>query len=97
MKIIIHELAAKEFNDSIEWYELQSRGLGRKFKKAVVETVNKVKKNPTWYLTEEDKIFKVYIPGFPFKILYTINDEEIIIWAISHLHRKPWYWQNRRM
>lgn len=97
IKILIHELAAKEFDDSIEWYELQSRGLGKKFKNVVIETINKVKKNPTWYLTEEDRIYKAYTPGFPFKILYTISEKEIIIWSISHLHRKPWYWQNRML
>lgn len=28
MQIRIHELAAKEFDEAIEWYELQSKGLG---------------------------------------------------------------------
>jgi len=26
MKVKIHELATKEFDEAVEWYELQSRG-----------------------------------------------------------------------
>ena len=28
MNVEIHELASKEFDDAIEWYEMQSKGLG---------------------------------------------------------------------
>lgn len=55
MKIKIHELASKEFDEAIEWYELQSKGLGKRFKKAVIERINKIKRNPNWYLIEADK------------------------------------------
>jgi hypothetical protein len=77
MQIRIHELAAKEFDEAIEWYELQSRGLGKRFKHTVIEQMNQIKK-------------------FPYKLLFTIDDNNnIIIWAIAHMHRKPWYWQSR--
>ena len=45
MKINIHELAAKEFDEAIEWYELQSKGLGRRFKKSVIDQLKKIKQN----------------------------------------------------
>ena len=95
MKINIHELAAKEFDEAIDWYENQSKGLGKRFRKSVVEQIKKIKKNPNWFLIEDDNIYKAYIPKFPYKILFTLDNERIIIWAISHMHRKPWYWQSR--
>jgi len=95
LKVEINELAALEFDDAIAWYEMQSRGLGERFKSEVIEQVRKIKKNPTWFLVEENSVYKAFIPKFPYKILYTIEESRIIIWAIAHLHRKPWYWQNR--
>ena len=95
MKIEIVELASQEFDDAIDWYEMQSIGLGNNFKKQVMAQVKKIKANPTWFLVEEEPIYKVFIPKFPYKILYTVEDKKIIIWAIVHLHRKPWYWQSR--
>jgi len=37
MPVKIHELAVKEFKEAAEWYELQSEGLGKQFKKSVIE------------------------------------------------------------
>lgn len=95
MKINIHELAAKEFDEAIDWYESQSKGLGKRFKKSVMDQIGKIKKNPNWFLIEVNDIHKAYIPKFPYKILFTFYKDEITIWAIAHMHRKPWYWQSR--
>lgn len=42
MKVKIHEIAVKEFDDAVEWYENQSKGLGRRFKKSVTEQIRTV-------------------------------------------------------
>ncbi len=95
MKIEIHELAVNEFNDAIDWYELQVKGLGKRFKKTVKNQIQKIKRHPTWFLKEADYIHKAYVPKFPYKILFTVKENGIVIWAIAHMHRKPWYWQSR--
>ncbi len=95
LKVEIHDLAAKEFDDAIDWYEMQAPGLGERFKKQNIRQINKIKNNPTWFLIEQDDLYKAFVPKFPYKILYTIEDQRILVWAISHLHRKPWYWQSR--
>jgi plasmid stabilization system protein ParE len=95
MKIRIHDLAVHEFDEAVEWYELQSHGLGKSFRQIVRDQVRKLARNPTWYLKESDVIYKAYIPRFPYKILYTTEKDEIVIWAIAHMNREPRYWQNR--
>jgi len=95
MKVKIHEIAAKEFDEAVEWYENQSEGLGKRFKKSVIVQIRKIKKNPDWFLIEADNIYKIYIPKFPYKILFTLEKNQIVIWAVAHMHRKPWYWQSR--
>ena len=95
MKVNIHELAAKEFDEAIEWYELQSKGLGKRFKKSVTDQIKKIKQNPNWFLIETDNICKSYVPKFPYKILFTFDKGIIVIWSIAHMHRNPWYWQSR--
>ena len=96
MKIKIHELANNEFKDAIDWYENQSKGLGNRFKETVINQIKKIDKNPEWFLKETDNIYKAYIPKFPYKILFSINKDMLIIWAIAHMHREPWYWQSRK-
>ena len=95
LKIEIHELAALEFDEAIDWYEMQSQGLGKRFKSVVIRQIKKLQHNPGWYLKEEDNIYKAYVTKFPYKILFSFDEQKIVIWAIAHLHRKPWYWQER--
>jgi plasmid stabilization system protein ParE len=95
MKIRIHELAAQELEEAVEWYEFQSKGLGKHFRQIIRDQVKKIVKNPTWYLKESDDIYKAFIPRFPYKILYTTKENQIVIWAIANMHREPRYWQNR--
>ncbi len=95
LKIRIHEFASNEFDEAIQWYELQAKGLGNRFKKEVVNRIKSAQKNPSWYPQESKNIYKLYIPKFPYKVLFTFNDTHIIIWAVCHLHRKPLYWKSR--
>jgi hypothetical protein len=37
MKVKIHEIAAQELDEASEWYEIQSKGLGKRFKKSVTD------------------------------------------------------------
>ena len=95
MKLKIHELAAKELLDAVTWYNQLQDGLGKRFQEMVVLQVGKIRKNPEWFPRESKDILKAYIPKFPYKILYSIEGDSVVIWAISHMHRKPWYWQSR--
>ena len=78
MKIRIHELAAKELFDAVNWYNQLQNGLGKRFQEKVVLQVSKIRKNPEWFPRETKKIFKVYIPKFPYKILYSLGACRII-------------------
>jgi hypothetical protein len=67
MKIKIHEIATKEFDEAINWYDNQAHGLGKRFRESVIAQINKIKKNPTWFSMEADGIYKAYIPNFHIK------------------------------
>jgi hypothetical protein len=95
VKLRIHELAAKELLDAVKWYNQLQDGLGARFQAMVVLQVGKIRKTPEWFPRESQEIFKVYVPKFPYKILYSVEGDSIVIWAIAHMHRKPWYWQSR--
>ncbi len=49
MKINIHERAADEFDEAIGWYELRSKGLGRRFRKSVTDQLKKIRE---WFPKE---------------------------------------------
>ena len=95
MNIRFHEQAKHELDEAIEWYDMQAMGVGGRFKVALRGLLEKVKLHPDWFLKEEDDVYKAYVPKFPYKVLYTIEKHELVVWAIAHLHRRPRYWNAR--
>jgi len=49
MTVHIHEMAAREFDEAILWYDTQSEGLGDRFKKTTLQQIENIKKNPKWF------------------------------------------------
>lgn len=79
MKLRIHELAAKELLDAVKWYDQLQNGLGRRFQEMAVLQVSKIRKNPQWFPREHENILKAYIPKFPYKILYSVEADSVVI------------------
>ncbi len=94
MKLTIHELAAEEWKDAMNWYDQQAPNLGARFNQAVLKQLRQISLHPGWYVREADT-YVAYVPKFPYKIYYTFDEERLIVWAVAHMHRKPLYWQGR--
>ncbi len=67
MKVEIHNLAVKEFDDAIDWYEMQAMGLGERFKKHVIDQVQKIKKIQPGFLLKKISFIKRLSLNFPIK------------------------------
>ena len=95
MKIEILEIARKEFRIAKEFYELEQSGLGARFENEIKQALIRVLRYPTAWSLERKEIRRYFIHKFPYKILYSIQKEIIVVLAFAHLHRKPDYWINR--
>ncbi len=95
MKVIFSEIAKLELNDAVAYYELELEGLGKRFKREVKVSISRILKYPEAWPIERGEIRKCLIRVFPYKILYSIENDHIFIIAISHQHRKPDYWVDR--
>ncbi len=95
MRVIFDKLAKEELNDGIEYYEIEVDGLGGKFKDEVKRVINIISNMPQIGSPESNNIRKYILHKFPYKILYSIENDHIYIVAIAHMHREPRYWINR--
>jgi len=92
MNIKISEFAQRELEDAIFFYELQQQGLGLNFKNNVRSSIKRIVKHLNAWPVERGEVRKCYLHKFPYKILYSIQGENIVVLAIAHQHRKPGYW-----
>ncbi len=44
----------------------------------------------------DGEVHRYLVRQFPFGIYYTIESDELVVWAIMDLRRRPGYWRERR-
>ena len=89
------EVAEAEFNDAFEYYESEQVGLGHRFKFEVSRAVSRITAHPTAYQMLGKRTRRCLIAKFPYGIIFQQADNEIMIVAVAHLHRRPDYWLSR--
>ena len=94
-KIHFLDIAIQELDDAKEYYEYQQSNLGIKFIKAIKNSVELIENYPLAWHPLSTKTRRCLVKNFPYAIIYQIRESEILITAISNLHRKPNYWIER--
>ena len=95
MRFRFHPLALEEFNDSINYYEKKSLGLGSEFSDEIYSTINRILIFPKAWPELSQKTRRCITQKFPYGIIYLIQENEIIIVAVMQLNRKSDYWKKR--
>jgi plasmid stabilization system protein ParE len=87
--LIIKEEANQEIIDSYLYYENQSKGLGEKFLENLEIYLERIQKYPKHYQIKRKPYREVFVKNFPFVIIYEINENDIIVYAVFHKRRNP--------
>ncbi|MFH1674323.1 MAG: type II toxin-antitoxin system RelE/ParE family toxin [Pseudomonadota bacterium] len=95
MKVIFDTLAQLELDDSSEYYEFEASGLGARFREEVKRGIRRIREYPDGWTKEKNDVRRYLLHKFPYKILYSIEEDYIYIIAIAHCHRRPDYWIDR--
>ena len=96
MNVSFLDVAASEFNDAVEYYESEQKGLGLRFKTEANRAISRVASLPTAYQLLSERTRRCLIAKFPYGIIYQQLDNEILVVAVAHLHRQPDYWLSRK-
>jgi plasmid stabilization system protein ParE len=87
--------AEQEMLEAARYYESQAAGLGADYFLEVERAVAAITASPKTWPIIEGELRRRLIRRFPFGILYYIDQNEIVVVAVSHLRRKPGYWRGR--
>jgi plasmid stabilization system protein ParE len=87
--------ARLEFLAEIVYHSEAQPGLGERFAAAVEEATARAVGFPLSGSPSRAKTRRIIVKGFPFSIFYRPEADEIIIFAVAHHARRPFYWQSR--
>ncbi len=96
MRYVFHPEALAEYTEAVKYYTEHRVEVAQAFINAIEDTVYRIRESPTRYVAIDDEVRRYMARKFPYGILYTIEQDYILILAIMHCSREPRYWKNRR-
>ncbi|MGI8981557.1 MAG: type II toxin-antitoxin system RelE/ParE family toxin [Pirellulaceae bacterium] len=87
--------ARRDFDESFDWYAERSALTARRFADAVEAALEKVAAAPTQFTSADGVHRECPVKKFPFRIVYRLVDNRVLVVAIAHAKRRPGYWRNR--
>jgi plasmid stabilization system protein ParE len=95
MRVRFHPAAELELSEAADAYDLENEGLGAKLLAKVRVATDLVCKYPKIAPRAQGAVRRKMIDGFPYSILYSVEEEEIFVVAVAHHRRHPTYWLTR--
>jgi toxin ParE1/3/4 len=79
-----------DLSDAFDWYEARREGLGMEFLSCVDAAVENIRRNPTQYpVVHRLSIRRALVRRFPYGIFYAVEQDHVLVYALSHLKRDP--------
>jgi toxin ParE1/3/4 len=95
MRYLFHPEARAEFKEATIHYFEKSPSLAAAFYSEVESAIEKIFENPELYRVIDEDVRRCLTKRFPYAVLYTIEDNYILILAVMHCSREPSYWKHR--
>lgn len=97
MRYSFHPEAQSELKLAIDYYEYREKMLGYQFAIEVFAAVERAATYPAMWPFIESNIHRCLVHRFPYGIVYHYDEakDELLILAVMHLHREPYYWIDR--
>lgn len=95
MKFRFLEPAERELAEAVAFYEDAHSGLGMDFLEEVELTIARMIQFPDAWAKVSENHRRCRTRRFPYGLIYSIENDEIIISAVMNLRRHPDSWKNR--
>lgn len=89
------EPAQIELEEEVKYFNEQQGGLGYEFAKEIAGTITRILEYPEAWTKLSKRTRRCRTKRFPYGVIYQIRANKILIVAIAHLRRKPFYWRDR--
>ena len=92
--LLFHPDLEEEVGEHYEYYENQVAGLGDRFFEELKNSYPLILEAPKVW--PKRKGFHMYIlPKFPFSIFYDVEYKYVVVYAVAHSSKEPFYWLDR--
>ena len=95
MKVRFLSPANVELDEAISYYDHELPGLGFRFFQEVYSAVERICLFPEGWAKIGKITRRCRLKSFPYALLYSIEQDEIIVLSVANLHRNPDHYKDR--
>ena len=95
MKFEVLQIALNEIQEAKDWYENEQTGLGDGFELEVMRIMRQIATHPTFATEIYPGYHRRFVRIFPYKVIYKVDPEVVLVLAVGHNHRHPDFWKCR--
>ena len=95
MKARLITSASFELDEAVNYYDHQLPGLGYRFFQEAGAAIERILFMPEAWPKVGRQTRRCMLKGFPYALLYIIDEDGILITAVAHLHRDPKHYNDR--
>ncbi len=95
MKYEFHPEALREFEEAARYYAACHAGLELRFIASIKSAIQRVLSEPSRWRAFDGDVRRCLAHVFPYAVLYSIEEDHVLILAIMHCRRAPGYWRHR--
>ena len=93
-KLVIKEEAKSDINEAYRWYESKQKRLGERFIDMLDNYFNRIISAPKSFPKKYKEMRQATLNVFPYIILFEIEKETIIVFAVFNTHKDSKNWPN---
>jgi plasmid stabilization system protein ParE len=96
-KVKIHKDALLDIQETTDWYNRQTPGLGKRFQEQVKKQINSLKTTANHHAIRYADVRCFLVKKFPFLIHYVVKENGVVeVFAVIHTSRSPKIWEITR-
>lgn len=93
--MVFLSLARDELAEIKRFYNRQQQGLGETFQREAESAARLIRERPHAWQVEIESVRRFIFDRFPYKMLYIVREDHVVVVAVAHQHRRPDYWVDR--
>lgn len=96
-RVVVRPEVEADLSEAETWYEQQEPGLGRKFVGAAREMIDSLSASPLIHQVRSRRrqVRWAHLRAFPYRIVFRVSGEIVVIYAIIHSARHERNWKTR--
>ncbi len=95
MNVRVLEIAQRELDEAVSYYNGQVAGLGDAFLLEAIAAIERIRQFPDAWHPLGENVRRCRLRRFPYGLIYHADESGVLVVAVAHTHRRPEYWRER--